>query len=115
VAEAAGALEPALARLEAAVRAVDPTLARPAERTRAQMRTSVERLCDKYARALARRDQTNLRRLERLCTLLYPEQTPQERYYGWPSLAARTGREGFARAVAAGLSPFSTEVGELCP
>jgi bacillithiol synthase len=114
-AEAAGAFEPALARLEAAVTAADPTLARPAERTRAYVRAAVDRLCDKYARAIARRDQTSLRRLERLSALLFPERTPQERYYGWPTLAARTGRAPFARAVAAGLVPFSPEVGELCP
>jgi bacillithiol synthase len=114
-AEATAALEPVLARLESAVRAADPTLARPAERTRALVRGSIERLCDKYAQAVARRDQTNLRRLERLSTLLYPERTPQERFYGWPTLAARSGPAAFARAVAAGLEPFATPVGELCP
>ncbi len=114
-AEAAAALEPVLARLESAVGAVDPTLGRPAERTRAYVRTAVERLCDKYARAITRRDGTNLRRIERLSALLYPERTPQERYYGWPTLAARAGRAPFARAVSAGLVPFATDVGELCP
>ena len=114
-AEVTAALEPVLARLEAAVTAVDPTLARPAERTRAYVRGAIERLCDKYARALTRRDQVSLRRLERLHTLLYPEGTPQERIYGWASLAARVGITRFARAVATGLEPFSTEVGELDP
>ena len=114
-AEVTAAFEPALARLEAAVTAVDPTLARPAERTRAYVRGAIERLCDKYARALTRRDQIGLRRLERLHTLLYPEGTPQERVYGWASLAARAGITRFARAVTTGLQPFSTEVGELDP
>jgi bacillithiol synthase len=114
-AEAAGALEPVLARLEAAVRNVDATLTRPAERTRAYVLASLEKLIDKYARAVARRDQTTLRRLERLSTLLFPERTPQERIYGWPSLAARSGRAPFGRAVSAALEPFSTDVGEICP
>jgi bacillithiol synthase len=114
-AEVTAAIEPALHRLESAVTAVDPTLAEPARRTRAYVCRAIERMCDKYAGALARRDQVNLRRLERLQTLLYPAGMPQERFYGWTSLAARLGISRFARAVAAGLAPFSTEIGELDP
>jgi bacillithiol biosynthesis cysteine-adding enzyme BshC len=114
-AEMTSALEPALARLQSAAVAADRTLSRPAERTRSEVRRSIERLCDKYALALARRDQTNLRRIERLSALLFPEGTPQERFYGWPSMAARVGPAAFARAVRAGIDPFSPAVGELCP
>jgi uncharacterized protein YllA (UPF0747 family) len=114
-AELEAALGPALARLQSVLVAADRTLAQPAERTAVGMRGSFDRLVEKYALALCRRDEVTVRRTERLRTLLYPDETPQERFYGWPSVAARVGRHGFARAVAERLIPFSSEIGELCP
>jgi bacillithiol synthase len=114
-AEAQAALAPVLARLQAAAVAADATLARPAARTGEQVQRWVQGLCDKYALALSRRDATTNRRLEQLRTLLHPGGHPQERHYGWPSLAARCGRVAFARAVAASLAPFSAAVGDIEP
>lgn len=108
-------LAPVLERLCGAVVAADPTLSRPAERTRAHLRQTIEKLMGKYAQALCRRDEVAFQRLERLRAALYPQQTPQERFYGWPSIAARTGAAPFARAVRESLTPFSPDIGELCP
>ena len=114
--EVDAALGPLLTRLERTVVGVDPTLARPAERTRAQVRASLERLLAKYSRALARQDETRWHRIEHLRTLLAPEGKPQERHYGWASFAARAGEERFRDAVLAALaSPFTTDIKELCP
>jgi bacillithiol biosynthesis cysteine-adding enzyme BshC len=108
-------LAPVLERLSRAVIAADPTLTRPAERTGAHLRLSLDKLMGKYAQAVCRRDQLAAQRLDRLRLALYPEQTPQERYYGWASIAARTGRAAFARAVHESLQPFSADIAELCP
>jgi bacillithiol biosynthesis cysteine-adding enzyme BshC len=107
-------LGPALERLRLALRTADATLDRPAERTAAAIRSSLERLVDKYALAVARRDEVTSRRLARLRTLLFPEDTPQERVFGWPSMAARCGGAAFHRAVFAALDPFAAALGELC-
>jgi bacillithiol biosynthesis cysteine-adding enzyme BshC len=108
-------ITPVLERLEAAVAAVDPTLARPARATRAMVGRAVERLVDKYGRALARKDEVSFRRLARLRTLLFPTGVPQERFYGWPSIAARVGADRFARTVREAIEPFAAQSGELCP
>ena len=108
-------LAPVLDRLFRAVTAADATLSRPAERTGAHLRLSIDKLMGKYAQAVCRRDQVAAQRLDRLRTALYPEQTPQERYYSWPSIAARTGRTAFSRAVQESLVPFSPDIAELCP
>jgi bacillithiol biosynthesis cysteine-adding enzyme BshC len=108
-------LAPVLERLSRAVTAADATLSRPAERTGAHLRLSIDKLMGKYAQAVCRRDQVAAQRLDRLRAALYPEQTPQERYYGWASIAARTGRAAFARAVHESLVPFSPDIAELCP
>jgi bacillithiol biosynthesis cysteine-adding enzyme BshC len=108
-------LAPLLDRLCGAATAVDATLARPAERTRAHLRQTIDKLMGKYAQALCRRDEVTAGRLDRLRAALYPDGTPQERVYGWPSVAARAGRAAFARAVHESLEPFSPEIAELCP
>jgi bacillithiol biosynthesis cysteine-adding enzyme BshC len=108
-------LAPVLDRLFRAVTAADATLTRPAERTGAHLRLSIEKLMGKYAQAICRRDQVAAQRLDRLRVALYPEQTPQERYYSWASIAARTGRAAFSRALHESLVPFSPDIAELCP
>jgi bacillithiol synthase len=112
-AEAHAALAPVLARLQAAAVAADATLARPAARTGQQMQRWVNGLCDKYALAVSRRDATTNRRLDHLRALLCPGGVPQERHYGWHSLAARSGQPAFARAVAAALAPFAATVKDI--
>jgi bacillithiol biosynthesis cysteine-adding enzyme BshC len=113
--EMKAAFDPALARLRSVLRAADATLLRPVDRRSTQMQVSVDRLVAKYAAALARKDSTRLERLERLRTYLNPEGHPQERHYGWPTLAARSGQDNFARSVAAAIAPFSTDIQEICP
>ncbi len=114
-AEMQAALHPALDRLTAVLNAADTTLAKPAGRTSAGIRHSVERLIEKYARALGRRDTTTLDRVERLRAHLCPGRTPQERHYGWPWIAAAVGPAAFARAVADRIVPFATAIEDITP
>ncbi|HEY0705318.1 MAG TPA: bacillithiol biosynthesis cysteine-adding enzyme BshC [Polyangia bacterium] len=113
--ELTAAVEPALLRLREVLGATDATLLGTVDRRSKQMRVSLERLVTKYGAALARKDKTRLERLERLKTYLNPEGHPQERHYGWPTMAARAGQDRFARTVADAIVPFSTDIQEICP
>ena len=55
---------------------------------------------------------------ERLRAALYPDGVPQERVFGWPTLAARIGAGEFKRLVfdrLAEVGPFATALQELRP
>ena len=109
---------PAVETIAATVEAAHVQLQRPARRTRTGVARGLTRLIDRYARTLVERDELTLRRIRRLELALSPEGTPQERYYGWPSLAGRHGVAGLKRLVLANLqttSPFVTDVRDLEP
>jgi bacillithiol biosynthesis cysteine-adding enzyme BshC len=111
-------IAPAVEKIAASVDAAGAPLKRPALRTRASVARGLHRLIDRYARTLVERDETTLRRLRRLELALGPEGVPQERFYGWPSLAGRHGVEQFKRLVMEKLQstgPFTTEVREIAP
>jgi uncharacterized protein YllA (UPF0747 family) len=109
---------PAVETIAASVEVADPRLQRPARRTRAGVARGLTRLIDRYARTLVERDELTLHRIRRLELALNPEGIPQERYYGWPSLAGRVGVAGLRRLVLDKLQSvgaFVTEVQELEP
>jgi hypothetical protein len=57
-------------------------------------------------------------RLERLRAALNPGGIPQERVFGWPTLAARIGATEFKQLVferLAEVGPFTTSLQELRP
>jgi bacillithiol biosynthesis cysteine-adding enzyme BshC len=112
------AILPAVDEIAGTATAAAPHLDRPAARTRASVAHALEALIARYARALSERDEVTRRRLRGLERDLHPGRTPQERFYGWPHLAARHGPEGLKRLVADRLQtkgPFVTEVHELEP
>lgn len=104
---------PRLDELERTLAAVDPTLERPARRTRETVRRAIDRLLGKYGRALVTRDRIATGRLDRLADALFPQGVPQERFYAWPTFAARHGSRPFKELVLSGLAPFSTVVQDL--
>ena len=109
---------PAVENIAASAEAAHAQLQRPARRTRAGVVRGLNRLIDRYARTLVERDELTLRRIDRLELALSPEGTPQERYYGWPSLAGRHGVTGLKRLVLENLQtvgPFVTDVRDLEP
>ena len=90
-----------------------PELARAAERTRTSVAHALDRLTARYARALLERDTTTRERLARLQDFLNPGGAPQERVYGWPSLAARVGPATLKQTVFESLARNGTFVTAL--
>ena len=89
----------------------DRNLARAAGRTRATVHRALERLVTRLTHSAATRDEVALARLSRLEASLCPAGVPQERAYGWPSLAGRVGPHPFKGLVFQRLEdsgPFST-------
>jgi bacillithiol biosynthesis cysteine-adding enzyme BshC len=112
---------PLVDRLTSAAAAVDPgdrNLARAAARTRATVARALGRLAERAARTAAARDGVTLARLGRLEAALCPGGVPQERAYGWPSLAGRHGPAALKRLVLARLTeagPFGVRLLDLRP
>jgi hypothetical protein len=106
-------LAPRVAALTAAVELALPHLARAAERTHGSVMHALQKLTNRYARALLERDTTTRERLLRLQDRLLPGGVPQERVYGWPSLAAQLGPEVLKRLVFDALAAHGTFVTDL--
>ena len=109
---------PVVRSLTTSVETMDATLRRPAQRSRDSVAHTLQRLIERYNRTLLERDQTTLRRIQRLELALNPEGVPQERYYSWPSLALRHGPLHLKRLVMDKLQQngaFFTEVQDLEP
>jgi bacillithiol synthase len=106
-------IAPRVAALADAITAARPELARAAERTRRSVAHALSRLNARYTRALVDRDTVTRERLTRLQNLLQPEGVPQERIYGWPSVAGRVGPAVFKDAVFTALAAHGTFVSHL--
>ena len=101
-----------LARLQAAlaapleeVRALDPSLQAPVERTHALIQRRVAHLVSLYQHALRRRDSTRVSRVERVQRMLFPNGAPQERSLSVPYFLAKVGRTRFRQALFSCCSP----------
>ena len=111
-------IAPVVGAISDSVVDAEPELARAAERTRISVARALRRLTDRYARMRAERDGVTRHRLERLRAALYPDGVPQERVFGWPTLAARIGAAQFKQLVLdrlAEVGPFATALQELRP
>jgi bacillithiol biosynthesis cysteine-adding enzyme BshC len=109
---------PAVEEIASAISATGESLRRPAQRTRDSVAHVLERLIGRYARGLVERDETTLRRIEKLEMVLNPGGVAQERFYGWPWLASRLGPAVFKRLVFERLEQagaFATDILELLP
>lgn len=111
VAEARARLDDALQSLRAPALALDAALERPLEKTREQVARALEAFAGKVDAAVARRDSTQLRRLERLREACLPLGGLQERVLAVAHFAARGG-DGFAAAFldALALDPSTLQV-----
>jgi uncharacterized protein YllA (UPF0747 family) len=113
----ADGIVPAADALARDVTAADPGLAHAAARARASVQRVLERLVARYAHDLGARDEATAARVDKVIAALAPGGVPQERFYSWPSLAARQGAARFRALVLARLAatPFPTEPLELEP
>ncbi len=88
-------------------------VAGPLERTRETCSRSIEKLAESVDRAALERDGVLVARVDRLLAALRPGDAPQERAYGWISMAARVGPGALTHAVlnaAASLDPAVRDV-----
>jgi hypothetical protein len=71
----------------------------------------------RYAHDLAARDAAAVERLDKVLGALAPGGAPQERFYTWPSMAARHGVGAFRSLVLGRLAeaPFPVAPLELAP
>jgi uncharacterized protein YllA (UPF0747 family) len=108
-------VHPAVDEVTRAAAAASPGVERAAARTRATVERALSRFLDRYARARHERDGVVTARLDRVRRALAPDGVPQERAYGWPSLAARHGARALKALVLERLQrdPFPTTRQEL--
>jgi bacillithiol synthase len=92
-----------------------PEVQASAEKTRASLRTSAEKLAHKHARSRAHADEARVTDVRRVRHWLYPQAAPQERIYGLSYYAARFGEQEFLGRVLAGVQPFDPKLRELTP
>ncbi len=89
---------PTLAALEAPALALDPTLAKPFEKTRETVARALEAFAGKVAAAAARRDEQTARRFAALRDLVAPGGAAQERTLSSAYFPGRYG-DGFGAAL----------------
>ncbi len=110
-----GSFASELARLGERMATVDPSFARALSRTDKTVRGGISRLVVRYGRAITRRDQVTVERVDRLRSYLTPEGAPQERIHGLPYYACRLGSRAFTRLVLDACEPFSGGLKDLKP
>jgi bacillithiol synthase len=110
-------IAPAVDELAAGAVEANAGLARVAARTRASVARALDRFVARYARERHERDAVVTSRLDKVQRALVPGGVPQERFYGWPTLAARVGAATLKRLVLERLAadPFPTRPQELTP
>ena len=74
---------------------------------------AVSKLAGKYEKALLHQDQGLVDDVRRVKQLLYPQDVPQERFYGLPYFAARYGERAFVERVLAAIDPFDPRPRDL--
>ena len=88
------------------VRDRDPGLARAADKADRSISAQLNKLIDRYRRALGERDTLAAQRLTRLVGLLAPNGQPQERCYGFAAFAARAGPAALVERILSAADPW---------
>lgn len=83
-----------------------PGMSAAVEKTRATVAMAVSKLAGKYEKALLHQDHSLVEDMRRVKRMLYPNDAPQERFYGLPYFAARYGDRVFIERVLARVAPF---------
>jgi len=93
--------------------AVDANLARPIDKARAAVEHSISRLAEKYRHSARNRDAVLVERVDRVRAALAPGGVPQERIYGFASLAAEHSIADLLTAVRRAIEPFEGHTIEI--
>ncbi|MEZ4323091.1 MAG: bacillithiol biosynthesis cysteine-adding enzyme BshC [Myxococcota bacterium] len=92
---------------------LDAGLGRSVDKTLEHLRSTAEKLVDRYRKALARDDEVMVDRLDRLLDRLQPDGAPQERVLAWAPFAARVGIDAFVERVLSETVPFDAALREV--
>jgi len=96
----------ALREVRTQIEHLGPGLPVAIEKTHATVAMAISKLADKYEQARLHQDQALVDDVRRLKQLLYPNDAPQERFYGLPYFAARYGAPQVIARVLAAVTPF---------
>jgi bacillithiol biosynthesis cysteine-adding enzyme BshC len=103
----------ALRDVRGRIEGAGPGLTTAIEKTRATVEKAVARLSHKYETALLHQDQGLVDDVRRVKQLLFPQDVPQERFYGLAYFAARYGERAFVERVLAAIDPFDPRPRDL--
>lgn len=92
--------------LDAAAAPLDAGFARISRKARDVIDSQLERVLDRYRRAVAQHDDAVSERLARFVGLLAPDGAPQERTYGMPHFAAQFGPRRLVETLLEAARPF---------
>jgi bacillithiol synthase len=92
---------------------VDESLSRALDKARASVEHAVARLVEKYRHSFVTRDRARVERIDRVRAALAPDGVPQERAYGFVSVAAECGLDAVMAAVRAGAWPADGRTREI--
>ena len=90
----------ALREVRTQIEHLGPGLPVAIEKTHATVAMAISKLADKYEQARLHQDQALVDDVRRVKLLLYPNDAPQERFYGLPYFAARYGEHAGDRTRA---------------
>ncbi len=103
----------ALEAAEPPARELSKGLGRSVAKTRRTVTRAVDRLIDRYRRALARDNDIVVQRLDRLRAWYTPAGAPQERALSLPTLTARSGWDRLVPALLDAIVPFDGTLREV--
>ena len=92
---------------------LDPGLLKAVNRTRATVARAASRLSGRYSRSLLDKNRLADERIDRLRSMLLPDEIPQERCDSLPYFACKYGVTALKEKVFAALDPFAGEVREV--
>ena len=105
-----GQLQRGLSELEEIAKVLDENLLRPIQRTRDSVEHGVDRLLERYGKARAEKDQVSSDRITRLQATLFPNDVPQERFFGLPYFAAKHGLAFLKTRILESIAPYATDI-----
>ena len=93
--------------------AADPGFDRIARKAEESIEQQLARLAQRVRHVAAEADTVRVGRLDRLRNLCWPQDTPQERVYGFPAFAAQHGPRALVASLVDAVIPYHPDVVEV--